>query len=170
MCLCVSPYIQYIQQTNRFWPPAAQRHTISLGTALYPSTAFQNQVLATVFFMCPARPPSTARWRPHLLLTPDFVRADRQPWPSARHAASPEQEYRPLPIDCLPGLGLSDDTFHVSCTAVTQWRVYEHICCWILNSDWKPALRTRVLQFEIQWRGRAPKLSTPRRWLFHPTP
>ena len=139
---------------------AAQRHTISRGTARCPSTAFQDPGSATVFFMCPARPSSTARRRPHLLLDPDSVRADRQPGPSARHSASPEQVYCQLAIDCFPALWPSDDTFHVSCTAVTQWRIDDHICCWILNSDWKPALRTHVLQLEIPWRGRAPKLST----------
>ena len=40
---------------------------------------------------------------------------------------------------------------------------HDHICYWILNSNWKPALRNRVLQLEVPWRGRAPKLSTPRR-------
>ena len=158
-------YMQYLQWKYRFWPSAAQRRTISRGTARCPSIAFQDPGPATVVFMCHGVP--HGRHQRHV---GDHIWADRQPGPSARHSASPEQEYRPLHIDCLPGLGPSDDTFHVSCTAVTQWRVDDHICCWILNSDWKPARRTRVLQLEIPWRGRAPKLSTPRLWLFHRTP
>ena len=161
----ICKFIQWIY----FVVPIHTVHTMDIPfltprrSSTYDKPRYRDPGLARVFFMCPARPSSTARRRLHLLLDPDSVRADGQPWPSARYAASPEQEYRPLAIDCLPGLWPSDDMFHVSCTALTQWRVDDHICCWILNSDWKPARRTRVLQLEIPWRGRAPKLSTPRR-------